>query len=97
MIYDRLISVHTPIGYYADNASELHAELHVYADELERLYDTLEAILPERFIATAGDIGLRAYEELFGPALTGAPIGVRRERLRKRLTISASDFTLSGV
>ena len=97
MVYDRLRSAHEPIGVYADDAYELSAELHAYANELERLYDTLDAILPERFILTAGDRGLSAYEELFGPALAGEDIDVRRERLIRRLTIGGTDFTLSGI
>lgn len=97
MVYERMRSAHTPIGAYADDAPQLEAELHAYADELERVYSELDTILPERFLLTADDEGLSAYEELFGPARTGEDLAVRRERLRKRLTLGGTDFTLSGV
>jgi len=97
MVYERLRAAHAAIGLYAADAPELNAEWHTYADELERLFDMLDAILLERFILTAGDRGLSAYEELFGPVHSDEPTATRREHLLQRLTISGSDFTPDGI
>ena len=97
MVYERLRAAHAPIGIYAADAEELNAEWRTYADELERLFDTLDAILPERFILTAGDRGLSAYESLFGPVHSDEPTASRREHLLQRLTIRGTDFTPDGI
>ena len=56
-----------PLGIYRKNAENLTNELKVYADEIERLYTEIDALIPEGFITTATGIGLKEYEELFGP------------------------------
>ena len=86
-----------PLLIYRSNAPYLRVELRTYADELERLYAELDAMLAERFIATAEDSGLREYEELFGPACDTLPTQTRRERLLKRLSLGEGDFTPAGV
>ena len=97
MVYTDMKRAHDPIGVYRPFAPELTAELRTYAEELELLTDRLESILPERFLATAGNEGLSAYEELFGPAMSSLSVTARRERLRKRLTLGNGDFTLRGI
>lgn len=84
------------IRLYDPDAPHLNAELRAYADELQRVYDDLEALLPERFLTTAGDRGLRAYEELFGPAREDS-IEERRRLLKLRLTLGGGDFTPAGI
>lgn len=85
------------IGVYDVEAPALSAELRAYADELERLYAALAAILPERFLSTAGDEGLSAFERLFGPARSEMSLSERRLRLQKRLSLGGGSFTLAGI
>ena len=84
------------VRLYDTAAPHLNAELHAYADELEKVYDELDELLPERFLQTAGDRGLSAYEELFGPARSG-DLDERRRLLRLRLTLGGGDFTVAGI
>ena len=85
------------IRLYDTDAPQLSAELSAYADELERLYGELGEILPDRFLLTAGDRGLRAYEEMFGPARSGSTLEERRRLLHLRLTLGGGDFTPGGI
>ncbi len=97
MVLDSLKKSLAPLHIYRANAKHLSCELRVYAEELERLYAELEALLPERFIATATDLGLREYEELFGPARDELSAQERRERLHLRLSLGEGDFTPAGI
>lgn len=95
--YDRMIGVLSAVRLYDPQAPNLSAELHAYADELDRLFADLEVALPERFSATAEDRGLRAYEELFGPARGDLGTEERRRRLGLRLKLGGGDFTPAGI
>ena len=97
MVFESMKRALAPLEIYRSNAVQLRHELRVYADEIERLYDYLDAMLPEGFIATATDRGLREYEELFGPAQDSLSTAERRERLLKRLTLGEGDFTPAGI
>ena len=97
MVLEDMLEALEPIGCYDTSAPHLRAEIRVYAEEIERLYAELDSIIDERFIATAGDEGLSAYEEMFGPAMTGETAADRRERLRLRFGLGEGDFTPSGV
>ena len=97
MVLDSIKRAIGAVGIYDVTAPGLNAELRAYADELERLYAFLSAILPERFISTAGDEGLGAFERLFGPARSGMSLSERRERLQKRFSLGGGSFTLSGI
>ena len=97
MVLESMRRAMRPLGIYRANAAHLNAELKAYADELEQLYTELEEMLPERFITTATDRGLKEYEELFGPAQEALSVQERRERLQKRLTLGEGDFTPAGI
>lgn len=84
-------------GVYADDAPVLGWELFAYACELDRLYEKLSVLFRERFIATAQDEGLAAYERLFGPVRDGESVEDRREMLSLRLNLGDGDFTLTGI
>ena len=86
-----------PLKIYRTNATALGYELRTYADELERLFSRLDALLDEGFIATASDLGLTVYEEIFGPPHPELTPAQRRERLLQRLTLGEGDFTRNGV
>ena len=90
---NRLLSV----GIYRDDADALNHEIAVYAAELERLYTDLSVMFRERFIATAQDEGLRAYELLFGPAREQESVEDRRRMLRLRMELGEGDFTPAGI
>ena len=86
-----------PIRVYDMDSPNLNAELSAYAAELERLDGELDAILPERFISTATESGLSAYEELFGPSREELSVETRRNMLKKRFSLGGGDFTLNGI
>lgn len=97
MVLESLKRKLAPIRMYRTNARYLGYELKIYADEIERLYEELDAMFPERFISTATGIGLSQYEEMFGPAREDLPTDTRRELLLLRLTLGGGDFTPAGV
>lgn len=86
-----------PLLIYRNRPENVENELKTYADEIERLYTKLDERLPERFLSTATDRGLREYEELFGPARDALSVEERREMLRKRLSLGEGDFTPEGI
>ena len=96
-IYSHMRAALRAIRLYNLRAEHLSAELHAYADELERLDDDLEDLLPERFLHTAKDKGLSAYEELFGPARSDLSLRDRRRLLLLRLSLGSGDFTPDGI
>lgn len=97
MVLESLRRSLLPLLIYHTRAQNLSNELKTYADEIERLYARFEAMLPERFLATATDRGLREYEELFGPVRDSLSAEERRERLRLRLSLGEGDFTPAGI
>lgn len=97
MVLESMKKALAPLMIYRSGAPHLGKELRTYADEIELLYAELDGILPERFLATATDRGLREYEELFGPARDTLPVEDRRERLRLRLSLGEEDFTPAGI
>ena len=86
-----------PIGVYEEDAAALGWELSAYAAGLEHLYAALGTMFRERFIATAQDEGLKAYEVLFGPERSEETVENRREMLRLRMNLGEGDFTLAGI
>ena len=97
MVYESMKNSLAPIGIYAADAAVLSWELQAYAGELEQLYEELGSLFGERFIDTAEDEGLRAYEELFGPAREDETVEHRREMLRLRMNLGEGDFTPAGI
>ena len=67
--FDRMKERLSSIRMYDDDAVVLGWELKAYAAEIDRLYIRLEEMFRERFISTAQDIGLSAYEKIFGSEL----------------------------
>lgn len=86
-----------PLTIYRSDARNLGRELRAYADEIERLYQQINEMLPEGFIATAQDRGLKEYEELFGPEQSSLTAAERRERLLSRMNLGEGDFTPAGI
>ena len=97
MILQSMKNAMNPLGIYDPDAPVIGYELKTYANEIERLYAELDAMFPERFITTAQDIGLRVYEEMFGPARDGEDLDERREQLRLRMSLGEGDFTPAGI
>lgn len=85
------------IRLYDTDAPNLNAELRAYGDELDRMEAELDELLPERFLQTAGDRGLSAYEEMFGPARRELTNEERRRLLLLRVTLGGGDFTPAGI
>ena len=96
-VSERLNQYLAPVGIYQIGSDALSWELTAYAVELERLYADLGTLFRERFITTAEGIGLKAYEELFGPERSGESTQDRREKLLLRLNLGGGDFTPAGI
>lgn len=96
-VSERLFHSLSPVGIYDISSDVLSWEIAAYSAELERLYSELGSLFRERFISTAQDIGLKAYEVLFGPERTDESIQDRRERLLLRLNLGGGDFTPAGI
>ena len=97
MVYEAMKRSMAPLRIYSDDAKAVDRELRVYAAELELLYGELDAMFGERFIGTARDMGLRVYEELFGPERSELSTELRRERLLMRMNLGEGDFTPAGI
>ncbi len=97
MIYEKMKAATEAVGVYSPDAVNLGHELRVYAEELDLLYEDLDDMFRERFISTAGELGLSAYEELFGPVRSDLSLAERRERLYLRMNLGEGDFTLAGI
>lgn len=97
MIYEKMKERTGVVGIYDDDASNLEIELMVYTEELERSRDNLDRLLRERFVTTARDEGLSAYERLFGAVTEGESVDERRERLLLRMSLREDDFTPAGI
>lgn len=97
MVLESLCAALSPIKIYDTSAPALSAELRAYADEIERLYRTLDEMIPERFLLTATGEGLRVYEEMFGPERSALPAERRRELLKLRMDLGEGDFTPEGI
>ena len=96
-VYEKLIERLAPVQVYDSGAEKLHWELKAYAAEIERMYAALGVLFRERFIGTAEDMGLCAYEALFGPVRSGESAADRREKLLLRLNLGNGDFTPAGI
>ena len=94
--FERMRERLSKVGVYGDDAQVLCWELKVYATEIERLYSELGVLFRERFITTAEDIGLSAYEKIFGPEREEESTEERRRLLLLRLNLGNGDFTVDG-
>ena len=97
MIYERMKERTGTAGIYSDDAERLSVEIRVYAEELERSRETLDRLLRERFVTTAQDEGLGAYERLFDAVTEGKTVEQRRESLLLRMSLREDDFTPAGI
>ena len=94
--FDRMKERLSKIRVYDDDAVVLGWELKAYAAEIDRLYIRLEEMFRERFISTAQDIGLSAYEKIFGPERVDESVEERRRQLLLRINLGNNDFTVEG-
>lgn len=94
---DKMKAALSAVRLYDTDAPHLSAELSAYGDELDRMQAQLDGLLPERFLLTAGDMGLSAYEEMFGPARRELSLADRRRLLHLRTTLGGGDFTPAGI
>ena len=94
---DKMKAAMSTVKLYDTDAPNLSAELSAYGDELDRMQVQLDGLLPERFLLTAGDRGLSAYEEMFGPVRSELSLADRRRLLHLRLTLGGGDFTPAGI
>ena len=95
-VFERMKERLSKVRVYGDDAVALCWELKAYAIEIERLYTRLDEMFRERFISTAQDMGLSAYEEIFGPVRDDESIEERRRKLLMRLNLGNNDFTVVG-
>ena len=96
-VYENMKSRLSPVKIYGDEAQALRLELQTYSAELERLYTEYGEMFRERFIETAQDEGLKAYELLFGPERSVESTEERRRMLRLRMELGEGDFTPAGI
>lgn len=94
--FDRMKDRLSKVRVYDDDAPALSWELKAYAVEIERLYTRLNEMFRERFISTAQDMGLSAYEKIFGPVRDDESVEERRRKLLMRLNLGNNDFTVDG-
>lgn len=95
-VFDKMKEHLLKARVYDDDATVLRWELKAYAAEIERLYTQLREMFRERFISTAQDMGLRAYEMIFGPVREDETVEERRRLLLLRLNLGNGDFTVDG-
>lgn len=96
-VFSRLKDRLYRIGIYDQDAVVSEWELKAYASGFEFLYSRLQTMFRERFISTAQDIGLSAYEAMFGPVREDESIEQRRRSLLLRVNLNNSDFTVAGI
>lgn len=95
--YENMKKALSAVRLYDPDAPNLSAELHAYADELDRAQDEWEALLKEGFLTTAEDRGLSEYEEMFGPAREELSVADRRRMITARIALGKGDFTPAGI
>ncbi|MBR5774366.1 MAG: hypothetical protein IKY44_05890 [Clostridia bacterium] len=87
-----------PLGIYSlDDSSLVVCELSVYAQELEKLHDSLATLLRELFISTAQSYGIEKIEELFQRVRPDLTLQERRNRIGRYMTLSNTDFSHSSI
>ena len=86
------------LGIYSTTTdTNIDKELHTYGNALEILTETADNLLQEIISDTATDYGLSLREMLWGLVRSDLSVAQRRENIRNRLKINASDFTLQGM
>lgn len=95
-VFEKMKEHLSKVRVYDDDAVVLGWELKAYAAEVERLYTELREMFRERFISTAQDMGLSAYEKIFGPVREDETAEERRRLLLLRLNLGNNDFTVGG-
>lgn len=95
--YERMKKALSAIRLYDPDAPNLSAELHAYADELDRAQLEWETLLREGFLTSAEDRGLSEYEEMFGPSREDLSTADRRRMIMGRIALGKGDFTPGGI
>ena len=86
-----------PLGLYTDEpGSELYCEQKAFAEGLDMLFDKLEEMETELFIATAEGYGLSEREKLFGRVREDLTVSQRRELLSKKELMNFDVLTLEA-
>lgn len=97
-IIDKFLDILSPLKIYSlDEESKIYAELSVFADEFDLIYDSLDEILRESFVFTACGYGLDSIESLYTAPFSELDPEERRGRIMNRLLTSDEDFTLSAM
>ncbi|MDL2288713.1 DUF2313 domain-containing protein [Oscillospiraceae bacterium OttesenSCG-928-F05] len=87
-----------PLGVYALNAGSLSgAEIEALGYAFDGVSTSLDALLEESILQTAGDAGLRRFESLFTLRSVAETPKARRRALAALLRIGDRDFTLEAV
>lgn len=86
-----------PLGIYdLEDGTRNALELRVFADELDRLFDTLDEMEREFFIATAQSWGIAMRERFTGKEKSSLPVEKRRELLTIAEYVTGVDPTPQG-
>lgn len=87
-----------PLGLYSLTGDTLvDAELKAYEAGLDLIYEALELLERENFIATARDEGLVLRELAFGPRRDDLPVETRRSMLFYRGAVTVNDFDRESI
>ena len=87
-----------PLGVYSLTGGTLvDAELKAYEAGLDLIYEALELLERENFIATARDEGLALRELAFGPRRDDLPAEARRSMLLYRGAVTVNDFDRESI
>lgn len=96
--YESMIQKLSPTGLYSlDEEGYNCHELKALAAGVDAADGALDLIIREAFVATAEDMGLEAWEELYGPPRNELSVERRRELIQKRLSVNHSSFTPADV
>ena len=94
---ESMIKKLSPLGVYSLGEDSLvYAELAAFSAGLDMLRESLDENLKENFVSTAEDFGLEINERLVGNVRDDLSLSERREMLKERLSLNASDFTFAG-
>lgn len=95
--YNSMTKKLAPLRIYNLNGeNEISTELRVIAREIDLLFDTLEIMTRECFIATAESYGISERESFFGKEKTELTAERRRALLMLLSYVNGTDITLTG-
>ena len=83
--------------YHLEEGSLVRAELLSMAKGLDIVYEALECLEQEAFVATASGFGLEMREQAFGAKRAETPLATRREMLLRRGAVTLNDCTKESI